>query len=278
MAGYVCLIVLLMLLMAHNNPGLRLVTYNCRGYNKSKRSYLTSLLNNCDFLLLQEHWLSDGQLGLLETLSYSHLATAVSGFGSSEILRGRPYGGCAIFWPRRLCANVEVIDTHSNRLCALHLTNEQINVVLISVYMPCESTSVAIDEFCTVLAQILHITDSFQDASVVIGGDFNTDFSRNTEYSTFRHNFCQSNNLHPVINHQTCSVDYTYNFCMERFSTIDQFIISSHEFSKVLCYDVVHEIDNCSDHDPVRLVLSSEWACPPNVTDPRTFHSKPSWM
>ena len=31
---------------------------------------------------------------------------------------------------------------------------------------------------------------------------------------------------------------------MERFSTIDQFIISSHEFSKVLCYDVVHEIDN----------------------------------
>ena len=42
-AGYICLIVLL---MAHNNPGLRLVTYNCRGYNKSKRSYLTSLLNN----------------------------------------------------------------------------------------------------------------------------------------------------------------------------------------------------------------------------------------
>ena len=25
------------------------------------------------------------------------------------------------------------------------------------------------------------------------------------------------------------------------------------------------------------IVLSSEWACPPNVTDPRTFHSKPSW-
>ena len=25
------------------------------------------------------------------------------------------------------------------------------------------------------------------------------------------------------------------------------------------------------------IVLSSEWACPPNVTDSRTFHSKPSW-
>jgi len=54
------------------------------------------ILRQCDFLFLQEHWLSDEQLDCLGSLSADHAALGVIGFGNSDVLAGRPYGGCAI--------------------------------------------------------------------------------------------------------------------------------------------------------------------------------------
>ena len=82
-------------MMDNNVNMLRIVSYNCRGYNQFKRGYLQSLLAKCDFLFLQEHWLSDGHLSSFSDVSDAHFATAVSDF-SHEVLRGRHYGGCAI--------------------------------------------------------------------------------------------------------------------------------------------------------------------------------------
>ena len=36
-------------------------------------------------------------------------------------------------------------------------------------------------------------------------------------------------------------------------------ITSAYYRSHVLCYDVLHEVDNCTDHDPIRLVISKNW-------------------
>ena len=263
--------------MAVHNSVLRLLSYNCRGYNASKRSYMATLLSKCDFLFCQEHWLSGGQLDRLDEVSESHYSVAVSGFGSAEILHGRPYGGCALFWPRQFGGNVQVIDTNSNRLCALHVVGEKVNLLLICVYMPCESSEIAFDEFCTVLTQIADIVDSCEGANTIIGGDFNVDFSRNTDHLKFLSNFCDLHGLCPCIHHSSSSVDYTYNFGMERFSAIDHFIISSSYYCHVLSYNVLHETDNCSDHDPLCLTLDAEWSSVPDIGSCRTFHSKLSW-
>jgi len=76
-----------------------------------------------------------------------HFATAVSGFGH-EVLRGRPFGGCAVFWPRSIDASVEVINTQSNRMCAICIFNDLSNLLFVNVYMPCESSEIAYDEYC----------------------------------------------------------------------------------------------------------------------------------
>jgi len=73
------------------------------------------------------------------------------------------------------------------------------------------------------------------------------------------------------------SVDYTYNFDMQRFSAIDYFIISSSYDSHVLSYNVLHVTDNCSDDDPLCLTLDAEWSSVPDISSCRTFHSKLSW-
>jgi len=62
-------------------------------------------------------------------VSDAHHATAVSGFADSEVLKGRPYGGCAIFWARNLAARADIIKTDSNRVCALNVDDNTVVVI-----------------------------------------------------------------------------------------------------------------------------------------------------
>jgi len=61
-----------------NSFNVRICSYNCRGYNDSKKWYVCELLNKCDFLFLQEHWLSESQLSCLSVVSNDHIAVGVS--------------------------------------------------------------------------------------------------------------------------------------------------------------------------------------------------------
>ena len=47
---------------------LSILSYNCRGYNVSKQHYIKSLMNNVDFMFIQEHWLAESQLNVLSDL------------------------------------------------------------------------------------------------------------------------------------------------------------------------------------------------------------------
>ena len=56
------------------------------------------------------------------------------------------------------------------------------------------------------------------------------------------------------------NIDYTYQFAMERFSVIDHFLLLQHkskvDSDVVKNFYVEHNVDNCSDHDPLFLVLN----------------------
>ena len=47
-----------------------------------------------------------------------------------------------------------------------------------NVYMPCESDAVAADEFHSIMADLMAITDQFNDRCFVIGGNFNPYFNK----------------------------------------------------------------------------------------------------
>jgi len=114
------------------------ISYNSRGCtNLFKRRYLSDILSLCDFLFIQEHWLTDGQLDSLNEVSDVHYATAVSGFGDSEVLEGRPYSGCAIFWPHNLAAHADIIKTDSNRVCVLNVHDNSSNLLLLCICCHC---------------------------------------------------------------------------------------------------------------------------------------------
>ena len=114
------------------------MSYNCRGFNAMKRTYIKRLFQSSDVLLLQEHWLSTDQLALLGDTDANFVYTGASGFDNSSVLEGRPFGGCAILWRSDLKADIDILPTESKRTCALRLNSDTFRWLFIDIYMPYE--------------------------------------------------------------------------------------------------------------------------------------------
>ena len=149
---------------------LRLVSYNSRGFNESKQQYLRQLLSECDILFLQEHWLSETQVHDLSSFCDAHLACGVSGFSNDQVLSGRPYGGCALFWQSSLCVTPVKVVTLSRRICAVLLEGSGFKLLCICVYLPYEKGSDNVDEFLYQLSVVESVTSQFPDCHVIVGG------------------------------------------------------------------------------------------------------------
>jgi hypothetical protein len=169
--------------------------------------------------------MSDEQLGSLQLSHPDFYVHGVCGFDSVDVLSGRPYGGCMIMWHRELDLNFSLLETDSRRVCAMTCTNDQVKILFINVYMPYEEDSNSEDDFCLQLSIMEDLIERYSDCLVICGGDFNVDFSREWRHSTLLNDFCIKMSLHPAFRHGCNAVDYTYNFNMQRFSTIDHFLL-----------------------------------------------------
>ena len=103
--------------MTSPQHSLNLVSFNCRGWNLGQLS-VKDLLRSHDICFIQEHWLLQDQLGLLNVDS-DFLSIGVSGMDSSKLLLGRPYGGCAILYKRSLLPHISKLDSTSKRFSVL---------------------------------------------------------------------------------------------------------------------------------------------------------------
>ena len=238
---------------------LSFLSYNCRGMNKTKYDFLSSLLAQSDFLFLQEHWMAEDQVPSLGLLSTSHHCYGVSGFSSNDVLLGRPFGGCAIFWRQGLCSSVKYMETHSRRVCAIRCGFSFGQLLLMNVYMPYEKDDDSKAEFLNTLSVIENILLANASCQVVFGGDFNVDFSRASCNSSVLKDFCVRMKLYPLTDHCHSQVDYSYHFAMRHFHTLDHFIVSEQIFQEsVNKMSVIHDVDNLSDHEPIYLHLKCD--------------------
>lgn len=161
-----------------------------------------------------------------------------------------------IMWHRELDLNFSLLETDSRRVCAMTCTIDQVKILFINVYLPYEDSN-SEDDFCLQLSVMEDLIERYSDCLVICGGDFNVDFSSEWRHSTLLNDFCSKMSLHPAFRHGCNAVDYTYNFNMQRFSTIDHFLLCGFLLDVSLCKLVVsHDVDNRSDHDPVFMHLA----------------------
>ncbi len=77
---------------------LRCLSYNSTGCNESKLLHINKVAQNCDFILIQKHWLLDKQQHKLRNGVKGFTGFLISGIDESEYILtgGRANGGYAI--------------------------------------------------------------------------------------------------------------------------------------------------------------------------------------
>ena len=121
--------------------------------------------------------------------------------------------------------------------------------------------------------------------SVLLGGDYNADFTRQTTIVNIVSEFLRnlglivfSSNPDSTPGHTIHHIDYThkqYNRGAIHFSNVDHFAGSERLYNSVIEFNVIHSGQNTSDHDPIYAKLSvGELEV---TTEEQTKSSIPSW-
>jgi len=105
------------------------------------------------------------------------------------------------------------------------------------------------------------------DCHIIVGGDFNVDFSRNRIHTAMLSSFCANLSLTPAAHHVRNTVDYTYNFNMSRFGILDHFVLSGIIFDKSVINH--HEPIGLQLHPEINILGVSERVHTPHVSWPK---------
>lgn len=236
-----------------NKLNLNIVTYNCKHLGVTKHKYIQYLLCECDVLLLQEHCLFTSQFSRFNELGVDISFTASSGMDETCPLVGRPFGGTGIIWKANIKNRVDIVKCISNRLCAVVIhVNADCTLLLFYVYMPCDDRTegVNVDIFRSVLDEILMIYHRINPTHVLVGGDFNTDFTRSSPHTRELNQFMESEGLScPSRDNTDYCIDFTFSGPNgTALSVIDHVLFSNLLNEFLIEYKVMPSIDNLSDH------------------------------
>ena len=129
-------------------------------------------------LQIQESWLFDFEFKNVTNVLLSGACIGVSAMKDCDIWRqGRLYGGCLIIYKSNFVIPINQITFSSNRLCVAYFINEHIKLLVMSVYMSVDDNSnVSFIEYEEILNEISGLLRIYNDFTIIIGADFNTDF------------------------------------------------------------------------------------------------------
>ncbi|CAH0729092.1 unnamed protein product, partial [Brenthis ino] len=150
-----------------------IASFNCRSIKRSLE-HVRSLCKISDILVLQETWLLPHDIDFIHRVDEDFGCFAKSSVDTSTgIMRGRPYGGLALFWRKSIFLKATIIECSNNRLAAMRLDfGDNRQLLIINVYMPTDQDE-NLCEFTATLANIKAIIDDNEIETVFVLGDFN---------------------------------------------------------------------------------------------------------
>ena len=241
---------------------MKICSFNCKGFKNRNYSYIKELSNKFDIILLQETWLHDFEIDKVNKIIPNFMMKATSSMDATDISRlGRPFGGCLIMWNKSLKVNVKSIPTTSNRICALEINNKKgIKLIIISIYMPVnDNSATSILTFGDTLSEVSSIINTYDEHKVIIGGDFNVDFNKDSINKDILTNFCVTENLTTEFHQFPNNISFTYESSTGNRSHIDHFIYSTNISDKITNVQCKIDGNNLSDHHPLDLCLKIDY-------------------
>ena len=267
---------------------ISILSYNSTGWNNFKGDFINTILlsHSMHICAIQEHFLLDTNLYTLQKCFPQFDIFGIPAFKSNaQINVGRPSGGLAFVYSRTISKFVKHIECpNSRRVQGLLLTLPTQSYLFINCYFPVDARNNDVDELIKILQDIKFLMDTCTDnCKIVILGDLNADFSRNTTFVTHLKTFLHENNLDSLWTKFDC--DFTQ--CQSRtingrentyFSVIDHFCVDKTFFQDCKEAMPLHLIDNTSNHEPIFLKLNCVHEEAVNVSNKNsTIQPKPCW-
>ena len=167
-------------------------SYNSGGMGVDKQNYIKTLLLFSDVLCLQEHFLLDSgnkkfnnTYKLRQNFSDTHDMVINPAIKSNiYVSKGRGSGGLAILWRKCLTKYVTNIKCESYRLQAIKFNFPEAELLVINVYLMVDSQLENFDDngLLQILAELNRIIGLSDCKNILLSGDLNCDFSRNTHF------------------------------------------------------------------------------------------------
>ena len=150
---------------------LTFCTYNANNFDAVKYDFAKEMFPKCDFLLLQETWLTENEfIRKFKNEFPASECISASQMDLDGIKAGRPYGGVAICYHSNLKCRIEPIHTKSKNICALKISFDQFSILLANVYMPCSDNIDAMEKYRNILEEISTICTKNSTQHLILAG------------------------------------------------------------------------------------------------------------
>ena len=155
------------------------MTYNCKNIKTAgKSTCITELLKIGDIFLLQETWLFQCELSLLNEEHDNLLGVGKCVDSDNPIPPSRfprRYGGVAVLWKREMDSFIRSIPDGNQRIQCIELSLEK-PLLLVCVYMP--TKQYGLDEYLDCFDQLNEICQKYKAThEIIVGVDFNENIS-----------------------------------------------------------------------------------------------------
>jgi exonuclease III len=150
-------------------------------YKNAKCVTYYLLCKSSDIIFLQETWLLENELSMLNCISRDHYAIGVTAMDSTNgIVSGRPYGGLAILWGKSICHLCKVLKYDGeSRVLGIEIQFQSMHLLLINTYVPyCSANNQ--DACAYYLAKLADIIENYGSPYAIVMGDFNADLKVDT--------------------------------------------------------------------------------------------------
>ena len=153
---------------------LKIISYNCQSL-KAKLDIVSSLLKECDILLLQETLLTNDNNDILDNINTNFNAINIPSVRKLGQLYGRSSGGLAILWKKN--SNFKYFPVYgNNRFIGIKIFFGEISYLLLNVYLNCDYRTIeSLIEYKENLAEIEQKIADVEYDELIIAGDFNGD-------------------------------------------------------------------------------------------------------
>ena len=248
-----------------------MTSFNTTGFGLGIQNYMDTLLLFSDILCIQEHFLQDSK-----DKRYSNTNKLRNKYGDNfdmfivpalktndQVSKGRARGGLATLWRKHYTKYVSRIPCSNFRLLGTKFLMPNSSILIINCYFPCDPRGSQFDEtdLLNTLTDIEGIIRQAGCNDVILAGDMNSHFLRQTRFTSIIRDFCVSHNLlvlwenpDPSPNHFIANIDYTYCKITKDLvtnSTIDHFFVSQRVYGVIEEAGVIHSGENTSDHSPI---------------------------